>query len=258
MTQLTLGLTCGGALRPLLHGEAGFPCRCYGLGLVLDGQVVTSWRFLGQMPWDTIDIFPSGPRRGGYSLCLIGRQLWSKLHNNNMVAPFLYQHGIQASGITRLGSATTLRDELISAGEDHIDLSLGFSDMMTWGTLPVWQDVQQEEVKGNTCKQGFISTGIGLHLQESTPEVHEIVYLGEKFFEGLPNILHFQGAISVHRASGDFDLWDSECSEGGLPRVTMVWDPSIMGFIHAVVVPHRGLVQWHNWYLGAASHSDIT
>lgn len=37
MTRLTLGLKCGGALRPLSHGKVGFHCYHHGSGWVLDG-----------------------------------------------------------------------------------------------------------------------------------------------------------------------------------------------------------------------------
>lgn len=40
----------------------------------------------------------------------------------------------------------------------------------------MWLDDQQEEIEGSSCGRGFNPTGIGLHLQESTSEVHERDY----------------------------------------------------------------------------------
>ena len=78
-------------------------------------------------------------------------------------------------GITVLDSSATLGSELGLTGGDHSDLPLDFSDsLLVWGTSPTWQNGQQEEIRGSSCGQDFISTGVGLYLQESTPEVHEI------------------------------------------------------------------------------------
>jgi len=63
--------------------------------------------------------------------------------------------------IIGLGSVATLRDELVSTREDHVDLQLGFNHtFVTWGSSLVWKHVQQEEISGDTCRRGFISTRI--------------------------------------------------------------------------------------------------
>lgn len=77
-------------------------------------------------------------------------------------------------GVTVLDSSTTLRDEMVSIGGDHSDLPLDFSDsLLAWGISPAWRN-DQEEIRGSSCEQGFISIGVGLYLQESTLGVHEV------------------------------------------------------------------------------------
>lgn len=62
-----------------------------------------------------------------------------------------------------------------SIGGNHSDLPLDFSDsLLAWGTSLAWRDDQQGEFRGNSCRQGFISTGVRLYLQVPTLGVHEM------------------------------------------------------------------------------------
>jgi len=57
------------------------------IGLVINGHTLASWRCLGRIGLVFIDIFPSGSRRGGYNMCMMGRYSGSEWNSNNVVTP---------------------------------------------------------------------------------------------------------------------------------------------------------------------------
>lgn len=83
-----LGFDTWGALRPPPYGEVDLSYSCSGLRLAMDGQALASWRFLGRMSSAFTDFSPSGPRRGGYILVMMGSISQSEWRSASMVAPF--------------------------------------------------------------------------------------------------------------------------------------------------------------------------
>ena len=94
-------------------------------------------------------------------------------------------------GINGFHRSAALKGDLVPIGEDHLDLSMGFSDsFLAWGTSLAWSDDQQGEFRGSSCREKFISTGIRFYLQVPTLGVHEMDDLEEKLHVETDNNLY--------------------------------------------------------------------